>query len=203
YGLPIALLQYQDYEAILKAKTRKDLLEELGVAVAGWQVRKFKLAYRDQRPILGGLAPAEGEGGAQAGLVLLNNYAVLAMAQELALARLPGVSDLGHPAVASAVRKLLLTEDFALMQKLLRHAREALGSYGDEELAALVADKRLSDYKAALAQRNVLSMDSPGVYGWILRQSAKNRAALGRLPSYEELFARASLREVAAFASRP
>ncbi|GLK56620.1 glutamate synthase (NADPH/NADH) large chain [Methylopila capsulata] len=202
YGLPLALLQYQDSSAILKTKSRKDLLEELSVAVAGSQVRKFKLAYRDQRQILGGAAPAEGETGEEASLTLLNNYAVLAMAQQLALSRLPGVSGPGHPAVASAVRKLLLTEDFALMQKILRHAREALSSYGEEELAALVADKRLSDYKAALAQRNVLSMDSPGVYGWILSQSAKNRAALGRLPDYEELFARAAVRDLATFTGR-
>ena len=202
YGLPAALLQYQDADAILKAKPRKDLLEELSLASASWQVRKFKLAYRDRRAVAGGAIPSEGEIGAEAGLRLLNEYAVLAMAQQLALSRLPGVTDVAHPAVAAAVRKLLLTEDFALMQKIQRHAREALSTYGDDELAALVADKRLSDYRAALSLRNVLSMDSPGVYGWILQQSAKNRAALGRLPSYEELFARASVRDVAAFAGR-
>lgn len=153
--------------------------------------------------MLGGLTPSEGEAGADAGLRLLNEYAVLAMAQQLALSRLPGVSETGHPAVASAVRKLLLTEDFSLMQKIQKHAREALSSYAVEELAALVADKRLADYKAALSQRNVLSMDSPGVYGWILRQSALNHAALGKIPSYEELFARVSVRNVAAFAGKP
>lgn len=202
YGLPTALLLYQDNEAILKAKPRKDLLEELATAVAGWQVRKFKLAYRDGKPILGGAIPGPGAGDSETTFRLLNEYTVLAMAQQLALSRLPGITEAGHPAVASAVRKLLLTEDFALMQKILRHARSVLQTYGDPELAALVADKRLRDYKAALSQRNVLSMDSPGIYGWILYQSTRNRSVLQRLPSYEELFAKAAAPDLIAFAVR-
>lgn len=53
----------------------------------------------------------------------------------------------------------------------------------------LIADKRITDYKAALAQRNVRSTDSLGTYGWILHQDAKNLLSMGRLPSAEELFA--------------
>jgi glutamate synthase (NADPH/NADH) large chain len=98
------------------------------------------------------------------------------------------------------VRKLLLTEDFALMQKILRYARQALAGYSDEELAVLVADKRLGDYKSALAQRNIRAMDSPGTYGWIIHQSLKNLRSMGRLPSYEELFARSSVTDVVSLA---
>ncbi len=58
YGLPRALLLYQDTDAILKAKSRKDLIDELGTALAAHQVRKFKLAYRDRKPILNGKRPA-------------------------------------------------------------------------------------------------------------------------------------------------
>ena len=46
--------------------------------------------------------------------------------------------------------------------------------------------------------RNVWSMDSPGTYGWILQQSEKNRDLLGRIPSFDELFARNALPEIAA-----
>nr|WP_188575369.1 glutamate synthase-related protein [Azorhizobium oxalatiphilum] len=199
YALPVALLQYQDSAAILKAKPRKVLLEELSVAVAGHQLRKFKLAYRDNKPISGGAVPPEGQADSADMLVLINNYTVLALAQQLALSRLPGVSDPDAPAVRSGVRKLIMTEDFALMQKILRHAQEALIAYSDEQVAALVADKRLTDYKTALSLRNVLSVDTPGTYGWILHQSEKNRDILGRVPSYEELFANAAMPSLLAF----
>ncbi len=42
YAMPRALLRYQDAEAILAAKTRKELLDELASALAGHQVHKFK-----------------------------------------------------------------------------------------------------------------------------------------------------------------
>ena len=82
-----------------------------------------------------------------------------------------------------------MTEDFELMSRLAKHARLALAGYDDDELAALIADKRLGDFRTALARRIVRSMDSPGTYGWILDQSRKNRERLGRIPSFEELFA--------------
>ncbi|SNR80116.1 glutamate synthase (NADPH/NADH) large chain [Methylobacillus rhizosphaerae] len=196
FVMPRALLLYQDSEEILKAKPRKDLLEELSTALAAYQVRKFKLAYRDGKPVAGGKVPGHGEADSEEMFELLNNYTVLNMAQQVALAKLPHISDVADPAVQKAVRNLLLTEDFLLMQKLQRYAREAIEGYSDLELAVLIADKRLRDYKSALDLRNILSMDSPGTYGWIIHQSAKNVAQIGELPSLEGLFAKASMHEL-------
>ena len=62
--------------------------------------------------------------------------------------------------------------------------------YSSEQLAVLIADKRLRDYKQALNLRNCLSMDSIGTYSWILRQDRKNQADLGEIPDFEELFSK-------------
>jgi glutamate synthase (NADPH/NADH) large chain len=190
YGLPRALLLYQDSDAILKAKSRKDLVEELSTALAAHQVRKFKLAYRDRKAVLNGTVPGYGETDTEGMFVLLNNYTVLSMAQSLALSRVPGARGPSDPAVEKAVRNLLLTEDFALMQRLARYARDAIADYDDEALAVMVASKRLDDYRQALKGRNTRSIDSPGTYGWILHQTARNVDRIGRIPSFEELFAR-------------
>lgn len=198
YVMPRALLLYQDAGAILKAKPRKDLLEELATALATHQVAKFKRAWRDGQPIGAGRVPAYGETDTGEMLVLLNNYTVLSAAQQLALARLPKGTQVQDPAAQKAVRNLIMTEDFALMSRLQRHARAAIEHYGDEALAALIAAKRLADYKAALARRNIRSIDAPATYGWILDQDRANVATLGRLPDFEELFARAALPDLAA-----
>jgi glutamate synthase (NADPH/NADH) large chain len=189
YAMPRALLQYQDADAILAAKTRKELLDELAAALAGYQVHKFKRSYRDQQLVHGGSVPGYGDTDTEEMFALLNTYTVLNMAQQLALSRLPGVTNVADPRVGKAVRNLVLTEDFFLIQKLQKYAREAIDGFSDEDLAVLIADKRITDYKQALALRNVLSMDSPGTYGWILHQSARNVDKIGRLPSFEELFA--------------
>ncbi|KAI4635862.1 hypothetical protein J4E78_011102, partial [Alternaria triticimaculans] len=130
--------------------------------------------------------------------VLLNNYTVLSFAQQLALGKLPKGTPVEDAAVEKAVRNLLMTEDFSLISKLQRHARSAIESYSDDELASLIGTKRMSDYKAALTQRNIRSMDSLATYGWITYQDACNREVLGHLPDFEELFARAALPEIAA-----
>jgi glutamate synthase (NADPH) large chain len=198
YAMPRALLQYQDADAILTSKTRKELLDELATALAGHQVAKFKRSYRDDEYVLGGAVPGYGVTDTEEMYALLNTYTVLNMAQQLALSRLPGVTDVTAAAVGKTVRNLVLTEDFFLIQKLQRYAREAVDGFTDENLAVFIANKRITDYKTALAQRNVLSMDSPGTYGWILHQDAKNVERIGRLPSFEELFAAQSVPDVAA-----
>lgn len=188
YGMPRALLQYQDLDEILAAASRKDLAAEVATALVAHQVRKFKENYRSGVPVAGGVTPDATD--TEAMYALLNNYTVLASAQEMALQKVPGATDVSDPAVQKAARNLLLTEDFFLVAKLERYALAAIADHTDEQLAALVADKRLNDYKQALALRNVRSVDAPGTYGWILLQSRKNLDAAGRLPGYEELFAR-------------
>jgi Glutamate synthase domain 3 len=198
YVMPRSLLLYQDGGEILKAKTRKDLLEELSTSLAAHQVAKFKSAWRAGKTIADGAVPAYGATDTQEMFVLLNNYTVLSFAQQLALGKLPKGTAVEDAAVEKAVRNLLMTEDFALVSKLQRHARAAIENYSDDELASLIAAKRMSDYKAALTQRNIRSMDSLATYGWIIYQDACNREVLGHLPDFEELFARAALPEIAA-----
>lgn len=198
YVMPRSLLLYQDGGEILKAKSRKDLLEELSTSLAAHQVAKFKAAWRAGKTIANGAVPAYGATDTLEMFVLLNNYTVLSFAQQLALSKLPKGTSVEDPAVEKAVRNLLMTEDFSLVSKLQRHARSAIENYNDDELASLIASKRMSDYKAALTQRNIRSMDSLATYGWIIYQDARNRDVLGHLPDFEELFARAALPEIAA-----
>ncbi|MEN0000865.1 MAG: glutamate synthase-related protein [Pseudomonadota bacterium] len=59
--MPRALLQYQDADEILAAKSRKELAEELATALAAHQVNKVKRAWREGQIVVGGAVPAYGE----------------------------------------------------------------------------------------------------------------------------------------------
>lgn len=194
--MPRALLQYQDADAILAAKSRKALLEELASALASHQIQRLKKAWKDNDPVLYGAVPEYGETDTEEMFLLLNNWTILETAQSIASKRIGAKAS--SPLVQKTTRNLVLTEDFGLMTQLAKHARSSLADYDDPSLAALVAHKRLSDFKHALSLRNILSMDSPTTYGWILHQSQKNRAQLGEIPSFEALFARNALPESAA-----
>jgi glutamate synthase (NADPH/NADH) large chain len=192
--MPKALLQYQDADEILAARSRKELVEELSTALAAHQIAQVKAAWKRGKPVHGGKTPGYGDRDTEEMYRLLNSYTVLDQAQAIAAKR--SVAD--RALLDKAARNLILTEDFALMSALAKHARKAVDDYDDAGLATLVANKRLDDFKRALALRNILSMDSPGTYAWILHQSAKNRAALGDIPSFDALFAKNAMPDVAA-----
>ncbi|MEL6436600.1 MAG: glutamate synthase-related protein, partial [Pseudomonadota bacterium] len=195
--MPRALLQYQDADEILAAKSRKELSEELAVALAAHQVNKVKRAWRDGTVLLDGAVPLATDIGTEEMFRLLNSWTVVNAANELALKRVKEADSVKDPRVIKAARNLVLTEDFYLMNQLLKHARTAVAEYGEKELAVMVSAKRLADFKQALSLRNILSMDSPGTYGWIMHQDAKNIEAIGRIPSFEELFSKHAMTELA------
>ncbi|MFJ4770919.1 glutamate synthase-related protein [Streptomyces uncialis] len=195
-GMPRSLLLYQDATEILAAATRSELLDELATSIATDKLRAFKVDYRDRRTVLGGRAPALGDQGGDDMFSLLSSYTVLGVAQDLALKRVPGASGLDDPRVAEAVRNLVLTEDFFVKQRVVKYLRGTLERFGDDELATLIAIKRLDDYKRALTQRNNLSMDAPGTYGWIIHQTTKNAGRV-RAARFDELLATAALEDIA------
>ena len=194
-GMPRALLLAQDADEILAAATRNELLDELATSTATDRIRSFKVAYRDQRTVLDGRAPALGDQGEDM-FSLLSSYTVLGVAQDVALERVPGALGPQDPRVAEAVRNLVLTEDFAVQQRVVKYLRGTLDRFADDELATLVAVKRLDDHKRALTQRNNRSMDAPSTTGWIMHQNAKNDGRVRRA-RFDELLATAALEDIA------
>jgi glutamate synthase (NADPH/NADH) large chain len=194
-GMPRALLLSQDADEILAAATRNELLDELASSVATDKLRAFKVDYRDQRTVLDGRAPALGDQGEDT-FSLLSSYTVLGVAQDVAQERVPGAAP-SDPRVTEAVRNLVLTEDFQVKQRVVKYLRGTFDRFADDELATLIAVKRLDDAKRALAQRNNRSADMPGTTGWIMHQNAKNAGRV-RAARFDELLATAALEDIAA-----
>ena len=185
---PKALKQYQDSNEILAEKTQKELIEELSVSLVGYQINKLKKCWRSGTLILDGHAP-DSSSRCDHDHQLLNSYFVLEFAQKISHKKYPSQKK-NTDLINKVTRNLILTEDHSLMNGLLKFAKKAILDYSSEQLAVLIADKRLRDYKQALNLRNCLSMDSIGTYSWILRQDRKNQAQLGEIPDFEELFSK-------------
>ncbi|NMD55508.1 MULTISPECIES: glutamate synthase-related protein [Tsukamurella] len=177
-GTPVALLHYQDADRIWAAHGRKELLDELAGSVAADRLRAFKRSLRAGAPVGGGTAPRFGDTRSAHAFDLLSSFTVLSLAQEVAAERVSGATGHDDPRVSARARNLVLTEDFAVRQRLTKYLRGRLEAYDDAELAALIATKRLGDYTTSLEERNVLSMDAPATYGWILHHRARNAAVL-------------------------
>ncbi|MEM7473417.1 MAG: glutamate synthase-related protein [Planctomycetota bacterium] len=190
--MPKALLQYQDAKAILAARSRKDLADELASAMALYQIGCLKEAYKSGEHVIAGATPGYGETDTGEMFRLVCSYTVLEMAQKI-------IADRGHEASADfdkLVRNLVLTEDFALMAALAKHAKQAIEHYEESGLAALLANKRVHDFKRALSMRISSKLDRLGTNAWIEYQDRKNVEALGEIPSFDELFAQAALPDI-------
>ncbi|WP_159498707.1 glutamate synthase-related protein [Microbacterium sp. 18062] len=199
-GMPRALLLTQDADAILAATGRRQLLDELARSVATEKLRSLKQNYREGRLVLSGRAPRMGDASADM-FELLSSYTVLNVAHELAQQRVPGAAGPDDPRVQDVARRLVLTEDFFVMNKTMKYLRERLDPLADDELATLVASRRLADYTRSLELRNVRGIDAPGTYGWILHQLAKNAARTDRA-RFDELLTRSALDDLASVAGR-
>ena len=193
--MPKALLQYQDADEILAARSRKFLVDELATSLACHQIAQLKAAWKLGRAVHRGTVPNYGDMDTDDMFRLLGSYIVLEQAQAIAVKRVGATDQIARD---KAARNLILTEDFSLMSGLAKHAKTSLDRYDDRDLAALVANTRLNDFKRALSLRNILSMDSPGTYAWIMHQSAKNRTILSEVPSFDALFAENAIADVIA-----
>ena len=192
--MPRALLQYQDSSAILESKSRKELIDELANRLAMFQIMTLKKGWKENADIFEGRVPAIGSYQRSEDCRLLNAYTVLSTSQAIAIERIG--DDSSQEFLDRATKNLILTEDFSVVSAITKMAKSALGDYEDAELSILISNSRLEDFKRTLAMRNVRSMDSLSTYSWIIHQDRKNRQAIGRIPDFDELFAKEAMQKL-------
>tara|TARA_B100001057_G_scaffold216046_1_gene216338 strand:- start:2167 stop:7755 length:5589 start_codon:yes stop_codon:yes gene_type:complete len=190
--MPKAFLKYQCADTIFATSTRKQLSDELSNALVTYQIDFLKAAWKNNAPFLNGYIPDYGETDTEEMFQLVNSYTILDFAREIASKKFKfSGEDLDRK-----IKNLVLTNDFNLKSLLAKHALQAIDHYDDKELAVLVANKRITDFKHSLNLRITSDMDELGTQKWIKQQDKKNESALGSIPSYNELFAKKSLPEV-------
>jgi glutamate synthase (NADPH) large chain len=183
-ALPLWLYKTQTAEHLLAAMERKEMVEELAVALAQSQIALVQIGYKTAQPLFGGAIPAETT-------KLINSFAVLDKAGQVARDALKHLPETQRTAshIEQAAKKLIIERPRKLQEALLKNTREAYNNYSDEQLSWLLADKRLRDYKTALVNRAVQSIYSPGSTVWIIDQDRQNRRVLAELPAVENYLA--------------
>ncbi len=187
YALPLWLYKTQTAEFLSQTMDRKAMIEELAVAFAQQQIAQIKQAYQHKTALFAGAIPGYGETDGELTLKLINSFAVIDKAQQLAKEQLLKA---GITATAEQIEKqayqLIIDRPRKLQDELIKNIREAYSQYTDEQLAAMMAAKRLSDYKTTLMLRDVQSIYSIGSTAWIIEQDNINRAALAGVPTVDK-----------------
>ncbi|MBE0434512.1 MAG: glutamate synthase large subunit [Methylomicrobium sp.] len=190
FTIPLWLYKTQTAELLSQTMDRKAMIEELSVSYATRQIEQMKSAYRTKQPLFGGAIPGYGETDTNLTFSLVNSYAVIDKAFRIAGEQLNFKSATPtHEALEKAAWKLIESRPRKIQDALVKETREAYSNYSDDQLSWLLANKRLADYKTALANRDVQSIYSIGSTAWIIEQDAINREALAGIPGVEQYLA--------------
>lgn len=187
FALPLWLNRTQTAEFLSQSMDRKAMIEELSVAYAQKQINQIKQAYSNNTTLFDGAIPGYGDIDGELTLKLINSYAVIDKAQQIAKDQL---NKAGQPLTETLVdkyaRRLIMERPRKLQDALVKNIREAYSQYDDAQLASLMAEKRLNDYKTTLMLRDVQSIYSIGSTAWIIEQDTLNRQALAGVPSVDK-----------------
>jgi len=191
FAVPLWLYKTQTAHYLQQSLDRKEIIEELALELARLQIDQVKHAYRHAEPLFGGVIPDYGSTDTQLTFKLINSFAVLEKAQQVARESLKHLPEMlrtqNH--IEQAAHKIITERPRKLQEALVKTTREAYSNYDDDQLACLLAGKRLNDYKTALINRSVQSIYSIGSSAWIIEQEAINRQALAGIPAVEEYLA--------------
>ncbi|OAI15368.1 glutamate synthase large subunit [Methylomonas koyamae] len=187
FALPLWLNRTQTAEYLSKSLDRKAMIEELSVAFAQNQIEQIKQAHKTGSALFNGAIPGYGETDSELTLKLINSYAVIDKAQQIARDQLAKANmPLTQTLIDKYADKLLMERPRKLQDTLVKNIREAYSQYDDQQLAALMAEKRLNDYKTTLKLRDVQSIYSIGSTAWIIEQDRFNRQALAGVPTIDK-----------------
>lgn len=187
FALPLWLNRTQTAEFLSQTMDRKAMIEELSVAFAQKQIGQIKQAYQTNTTLFNGAIPGYGDVDGELTLKLINSYALIDKAQQIAKDQLNKAGQpISEALVDKHARKLILERPRKLQDALIKNIREAYSQYDDTQLATLMAAKRLDDYKATLMLRDVQSIYSIGSTAWIIEQDNLNRQALAGVPSVDK-----------------
>ena len=191
FAMPLWLYKTQAMQFLQQSMDRKEMIEELSQSLAQRQIEQVRKAYETSEPLFGGAIPTHDSSDKTLIFKLVNSFAVLEKAQQVArdlLKHLPEAQG-SQSQIERAARKLIIERPRKLQEALVKSTREAYSNYSDDNLAVLLASKRLNDYKTALIKRSVQSIYSIGSTAWIMDQDKINKQALVGIPCIEEYLA--------------
>ncbi len=203
YFIPVALMNHHRGENIAKMLPRKQMIEELAVALAKSEVRELVKAFDDYqtrgKPLFGGMIPTFGDTQSNLTSQYINVIGIWNRAcdhsQKAQGIEVPVIDfhDLGWQAnndkINEGAIRLLRTEERKLMDVLYKDVREAIADYSDEALASLLANKRVEDYKEARSKREVTQSKAYGTEIWIAECDRVNHAEMAEFESLEQQLA--------------
>ena len=190
YVIPSAMYATQTAEGIAKSTTRKAMIEELTADLVAQEFEAIREAYDNDEALHNGQVPEYGEADTSLIFKLTISAAVFAKAAEMATERAKRANlEPTDEVLSRFVKNIIVTEEKQLLEHFQKAARDVYTQFEDDELASLMASKRVNDYKTALKNRDIIENNSRGAMAWIIEQDQANKAAAEQQERVFELYA--------------
>jgi glutamate synthase (NADPH/NADH) large chain len=191
FAIPLWLYKTQTAQYLSQSMNSKVMVEELSVAYAQEQIKQIKQGYQCNEPLFNGEVPEFGDTDSALSFKLINSFLAIQKNRSCARDNLKrsGQTEITEEQITEQAEKIIFQRPRVLQDALVSVIREAYSRYTDEQLADLLANKRLTDYKTALSARDVQSIYSIGSTTWIIEQDQVNKIALANIIDIEETMA--------------
>lgn len=193
FAIPLWLYKTQTAKYLSQSLDRKAMVEELTLAYAEEQIEQVKIAYQSSQGLFNGATPDYGKTDTALTFKLVNSFSVIDKAHQIAKDQLKKSTGnktiISDKLISQHAEKLIVERPRKIQDILVKTYREAYSNYNDEQLASLLADKRLNDYKKTLIQRDTQSIYSIGSTAWIIEQHKVNQQALAQVTHIDEYIA--------------
>ncbi|MEY4768615.1 MAG: hypothetical protein RL637_1254 [Pseudomonadota bacterium] len=178
FTLPLWLYKTQTASFIAQSLDRKAMIEELSVALVNSQLTELAYAIQNKQALFNGAIPEESANPELLSMQLIGSLTVLLKAKQLVQDSLikNQSSNVDNAFIDQQIQQLIIQRPRKLQDALLKNTREIFADCNETQLADLLAQKRLQDYKATLIKRDVQSIYSLGTTAWIIEQQRLNQS---------------------------
>ncbi len=184
--IPKALYAYHVAENIANAMSQKQMLEELSNSLGEQYLQQIRRYYDKKIPLFNGQVPAYGERDSK--LICQYIIATGIMQRVMEQARkLDGQASI--ETLNKLSYKLVMAVDKKVTEQLAKDVKTVLADLSAEQLAVLLADKRVNDYKQALSRREVADSQTLAISAWIMERDYCNHQLLAPFTAIEQTMA--------------
>ena len=184
--MPNALYEQQSSASLLENLSSSEMINELSNFMSKLVIRKFRNSWskndnnHTEDSSVFRLNSSEM-------YELLTNYAILDSSFNLASKKLKNKGYKNNNVLTEQYAKhLILESDFDLVAKIAKDVYSSLELFSKEQLSALLAHKRITDYKNALKIRDIYDIQAPGMTSWIMYNDYINQKILNTIPRWEK-----------------
>ena len=184
--MPNALYEQQSSASLLEKLSSSEMINELSNFMSKLVIRKFRNSWskndnnHTEDSSVFRLNSSEM-------YELLTNYAILDSSFNLASKKLKNKGYKNNNVLTEKYAKhLILESDFDLVAKIAKDVYSSLELFSKEQLSALLAHKRITDYKNALKIRDIYDIQAPGMTSWIMYNDYINQKILNTIPRWEK-----------------